>query len=132
MMKLVLLCVLGVALGQTDTRHFNLGSLVGSVASNIGAGVGINPGVIGGGNLPIGASCRYHCRGVNGYYCCDDKPGYCPPVRPDCPPTRVFAGPQICINDSQCGGSDKCCYDTCLQESVCKPIEGAFFGPGRR
>merc|ERR1711931_384922 len=41
-----------------------------------------------------------------------------------CPPTRNFAPPQPCRGDSFCNGIDKCCFDTCLREHVCKaPIE---------
>nr|XP_027229424.1 epsin-like [Penaeus vannamei]QOL09974.1 type VI crustin cruVI [Penaeus vannamei] len=49
------------------------------------------------------------------------KPGRCPAVRPQCPNTR-FGRPQVCFNDFACAGSDKCCFDTCLGERVCKPI----------
>ncbi|CAL4190975.1 unnamed protein product [Meganyctiphanes norvegica] len=79
------------------------------------------------------ANCRYWCRNSqNQYYCCESssqiittptvKPGSCPAVRPDCPPTRHFIGPVTCSNDGSCGGTDKCCYDTCLEQHICKPI----------
>jgi len=79
-----------------------------------------------------GGNCRYWCKTPqNQYYCCENpnqqtggnvgtKPGSCPAVRPSCPPTRVR--PRPCSNDYSCPGSDKCCYDTCLQHHTCKPI----------
>merc|ERR1711972_721022 len=95
MMKLVLLCMVGVAMSQS--------------------------------------TCRYWCRNPQGQaYCCENnaqapapvvgtKRGFCPPVRPSCPPTRFFGGPpRTCCNDGICPGVDKCCYDTCLSEHVCK------------
>ncbi|XP_076040758.1 uncharacterized protein LOC143025114 [Oratosquilla oratoria] len=82
-----------------------------------------------------GATCRYWCKTPEGQaYCCDIgnrppgpvtvKPGFCPPVRPVCPPVRSFPGPPItCSNDGSCGGADKCCFDRCLKEHVCKAPE---------
>jgi len=85
------------------------------------------------------SSCRYWCRNPqNQYYCCEGqnqqigggggqvgtKPGSCPPVRPNCPPTRIFGPPRQCSNDYACTGSDKCCFDTCLQHHTCKPAQG--------
>ena len=95
-------------------------------------GLVISVGPTGGNNRP--ASCRYWCRTpLNQFYCCEDtsqtpsqpglKPGFCPPVRPECPPTR-FGPPQTCSHDYACFGVDKCCYDTCLQQHVCKPPQG--------
>ncbi|MPC13992.1 glycine-rich protein 5-like [Portunus trituberculatus] len=52
-----------------------------------------------------------------------NKPGRCPPVRPQCPPTRSFSPPSPCRNDRQCSGFDKCCFDTCLRDRVCKPAQ---------
>merc|ERR1712106_1190468 len=99
----------------------------------------VQPG-FGGGNQGFGGQvtggCRYWCRTPQGQaYCCENsnqaaslpftKPGQCPPVRPSCPPTRNFGRPpQTCSNDSRCPGVDKCCFDTCLQEHVCKPPLG--------
>nr|QOL09958.1 type IIa crustin cruIIa-4 [Penaeus vannamei] len=92
------------------------------------------PGV--GGGFP--SQCRYWCRTPEGQaYCCEgaqqpERPvgtkfGLCPPVRPTCPNTR-FGPPQTCSNDYNCAGSDKCCFDRCLGEHVCKPpsIFGQF------
>ncbi|XP_068230687.1 uncharacterized protein [Palaemon carinicauda] len=120
---------------------------------NSGFGGGFNPGFGGGFNTGFGGgfgglsqTCRRWCRSPQGQaYCCESnnepetlpfvKPGQCPPVRPQCPPVRSFAPPQTCSNDSKCGGVDKCCFDTCLQEHVCKPPigTGGFggFGFGR-
>ncbi|XP_066968457.1 elastin-like [Macrobrachium rosenbergii] len=85
-------------------------------------------------------SCKYWCRTPQQQaYCCDQgnnggrfpgvRPGYCPPVRPACPPTR-FGGPPItCAHDNDCASfSDKCCFDTCLEHHVCKPAQGFGFG----
>ena len=115
---------LGVGLG---------GSLGGLVGGGLGAGLGVGHGSGLGGALGKPSSgCRYWCRTPQGQaYCCEDdnepqsavgvvKPGRCPPVRPVCPPTRSFGPPQTCSNDGACGGFDKCCFDTCLQEHVCK------------
>ncbi|XP_066986787.1 ATP-dependent RNA helicase glh-2-like [Macrobrachium rosenbergii] len=106
---------------------------------------GFNPG-FGGGFGGFSQTCRRWCRSPLGQaYCCESnnepdtipfvKPGVCPPVRPQCPPVRSFAPPRTCSNDSKCGGVDKCCFDTCLQEHVCKPPVGSSgfggFGFGR-
>ncbi|XP_076030949.1 uncharacterized protein LOC143019141 [Oratosquilla oratoria] len=82
------------------------------------------------------SGCRYWCRTPEGAaYCCENvnqltnpiatqvvKPGLCPPVRPVCP--RFFGPPNTCSNDGACGGVDKCCFDRCLGEHVCKPPLG--------
>nr|ACU25385.1 crustin 4 [Panulirus japonicus] len=150
MLRLVLLCVLGLAVGQEDkkdTRFFGGG--VGSVLGGVHGGVhGVVPGVVPGvspGVVPgQSSSCRYWCRTPQGQaYCCENasrpsgpvgtKPGRCPPVRPNCPPVRTFGGPpQTCSNDYSCAGSDKCCYDTCLREHVCKPPQYTGVPFGRR
>ncbi|XP_042865726.1 small cysteine and glycine repeat-containing protein 2-like [Penaeus japonicus] len=65
-------------------------------------------------------------------YCCETvfepegpvgtKPNNCPLVRPTCPETRFQVQPPInCSNDFKCAGFDKCCYDRCLKQHVCKP-----------
>ncbi|XP_063602414.1 probable glycoprotein hormone G-protein coupled receptor [Penaeus indicus] len=99
-------------------------------------------GGFGGGGFPGGglqAQCRYWCRTPEGQaYCCEGaqqpqrpvgtKFGQCPPVRPTCPQTR-FGPPQTCSNDYNCAGRDKCCFDRCLGEHVCKPPSSfGFFG----
>ncbi|XP_076040757.1 uncharacterized protein LOC143025066 [Oratosquilla oratoria] len=82
-----------------------------------------------------GSTCRYWCKTPEGAaYCCEGsnrptgpvtvKPGFCPPVRPVCPPVRSFQGPPVtCSSDGSCGGADKCCFDRCLGEHVCKAPE---------
>nr|QEQ76263.1 crustin 1 [Macrobrachium nipponense] len=87
------------------------------------------------------ATCRYWCRTpapANQVYCCEDisepegpvgvKIGSCPRVRPACPPVRSGGPPYPCSNDFKCFGADKCCYDVCLEEHVCKPQ--SFFNQG--
>merc|ERR1712198_258624 len=143
MLKLVLLCVVGVAVAQRQnnqgTRIFGLGGLLGGGA---GFGGGSGGGFGGSGGFGGGSStCRYWCRDHQSrYYCCESgnqapsiptiKPGSCPPRRPVCPNTRnQFRPPQPCSSDGSCAGVDKCCYDICLRESVCKPPQaGGFFG----
>ncbi|XP_064114744.1 elastin-like [Macrobrachium nipponense] len=124
-----------------------IGPVNGGILEAISPGHGIDPGhgIAGGGILPghggIGlgpgavgssATCRYWCKTPeNQAYCCEGnnelptlpfvKPGVCPPVRPQCPPVRNFGPPEPCSNDSKCAGVDKCCYDRCLEQHVCKP-----------
>ena len=139
MMKLVLLCVVGVVVAdQGNTRFFGLGNLGGGLGHQGIGGVGGIGGIGGSGGAVGGSStCRYWCKNPQGQaYCCEGnnqpagpvgtKSGYCPPVRPSCPPTRFFGGPpQTCSNDYSCPGIDKCCHDTCLGEAVCKPPRGS-------
>ncbi|XP_042857765.1 uncharacterized protein LOC122244036, partial [Penaeus japonicus] len=80
-------------------------------------------------------NCRLWCKGKypGQFYCCEDsskpvtipvnKPGACPPTRPVCPRffTPPLVAPQTCGDDSKCPGYDKCCFDICLEEHVCKP-----------
>ncbi|XP_037081493.1 uncharacterized protein LOC119102235 [Pollicipes pollicipes] len=82
-------------------------------------------------------SCTYWCKTpTNRFYCCDDTPithrppvdqghqGTCPPVRPFCPRRSLQSvGPRPCRSDFQCGRADKCCYDVCLKQRVCKPAQ---------
>ncbi|XP_063602531.1 keratin, type I cytoskeletal 9-like [Penaeus indicus] len=97
------------------------------------------PGGIGGGfpGSQGSSQCRYWCRNPeNQVYCCETdlepegpvgtKPLDCPVVRPTCPFNVRGLRPITCSNDYKCGGVDKCCYDRCLQEHVCKPP--SFFG----
>ncbi|XP_063615201.1 uncharacterized protein LOC134788256 [Penaeus indicus] len=83
------------------------------------------------------SQCRYWCRNPeNQVYCCENtfepegpvgtKPLNCPIVRPTCPFNVRGLRPITCSNDYRCGGVDKCCFDRCLQEHVCKPP--SFFG----
>ncbi|XP_042859209.1 dentin sialophosphoprotein-like, partial [Penaeus japonicus] len=37
--------------------------------------------------------------------------GSCPTLRKDCSPSK--SAPNKCLNDSSCGPSEKCCFDTC-------------------
>ena len=43
----------------------------------------------------------------------------CPPDGPACPPIR-FDTPKTCTNDNSCRSFQKCCFDTCLQQHICK------------
>ncbi|KAK7069150.1 hypothetical protein SK128_007990 [Halocaridina rubra] len=102
----------------------------GAIGGSIVAGDVIVPG--GGGYGGSSASCRYWCRTPEGQaYCCEGnnepvaaypsvKPGRCPPVRPQCPPVRGILPPISCSNDSKCPGAEKCCFDRCLEQHVCK------------
>ncbi|XP_076030704.1 uncharacterized protein LOC143019215 [Oratosquilla oratoria] len=88
----------------------------------------------------LGSDCRFWCRTPEGAaFCCEKnnqpfnplatqivKPGQCPPVRPICP---RFGGPPItCSNDGACSSVDKCCFDRCLGENVCKKPLGLPHG----
>ncbi|XP_050726117.1 uncharacterized protein LOC127003452 [Eriocheir sinensis] len=127
----------GQGFNNFDGHGFN--SFGGQGFNNFGGGLG---GLFGGFPSPVAppSTCRHWCRTPqNQAYCCEDarevpslvgvvKPGRCPPVRPVCPPTRSFQQPPAtCSNDGRCGGFDKCCFDTCLQEHVCKPPFGFGF-----
>ncbi|XP_042882157.1 uncharacterized protein LOC122259453 [Penaeus japonicus] len=83
------------------------------------------------------SQCRYWCKTPeNQAYCCETnlepegpvgtKPLGCPIVRPTCPVGLRSQRPILCSNDYKCFGADKCCFDRCLQEHVCKPP--SFFG----
>merc|ERR1711915_117210 len=95
-----------------------------------------------GGGRPQTANCRYWCKTPEGKnYCCENnaqqplnpltalvtKPGFCPTPRAECPLRSHFGGPQTCSGDGSCFGSDRCCFDRCLGEHVCKqplPYQG--------
>ncbi|XP_076050994.1 uncharacterized protein LOC143031263 [Oratosquilla oratoria] len=94
-----------------------------------GVGQGGGHGV--GHGIGHGGGCMIWCRTPLGVpFCCKRpgqanplprvKAGICPPVPPVCPPTRSQGSSQPCTHDEKCRGSEKCCYDTCSQEHVCK------------
>ncbi|XP_042219299.1 uncharacterized protein LOC121864278 [Homarus americanus] len=115
--------------GVSPIGGFGGVSPIGGFGGGLGGGSPVNP--------PSG--CRYWCRTPKGQaYCCENvnepqsfagvvKPGQCPPVRPVCPLVKSFGPPSSCSNDGACGGVDKCCFDTCLQQHTCK----APYGFGR-
>ncbi|KAF2367912.1 WAP-type 'four-disulfide core' domain [Trinorchestia longiramus] len=92
--------------------------------------------VVGGISQPVGSSgCRYWCKTPEGQaYCCEsssqpakhpvaaivDKPGLCPPVRAVCPLRSHIGAPQTCSKHGDCFNQDRCCFDRCLGEHVCK------------
>ncbi|XP_042882164.1 keratin-associated protein 5-10-like isoform X6 [Penaeus japonicus] len=96
-----------------------------------GGGIHGGSGIIGGAISTGPSDCRYWCKTPEGQaYCCETvyepetpvgtKPLDCPQVRPTCPNVRS-GPPKTCSNDYKCAGSDKCCFDRCLEEHVCKP-----------
>ncbi|XP_042882152.1 keratin, type I cytoskeletal 10-like [Penaeus japonicus] len=97
-----------------------------------GGGIHGGGGIIGGGIATGPSECRYWCKTPEDQaYCCETaqepespvgtKFLECPDVRPTCP-QGLRAGPPVpCSNDYKCAGFDKCCYDRCLQQHVCKP-----------
>merc|ERR1712179_108141 len=98
--------------------------VLGGVSPVIG---GVSPPVVGGGVVPAsGSVCQFWCNRGGRYVCCENSqqahPGRCPVPRPQCPPVRAgFQGPQSCNLDIDCPFQNKCCYDTCLNDRVCKP-----------
>ncbi|XP_076645012.1 uncharacterized protein LOC143354639 [Halictus rubicundus] len=49
---------------------------------------------------------------------------HCPPLRTHCPRTYDwYTPPNSCDSDSDCGKSEKCCYDVCLEHKTCKLSE---------
>merc|ERR1712198_720707 len=148
-LRTLLMAALATVALASNTRHYggnNLGGAGLGLGGSVGAGLGLGGVGVGGiGGAGVGGvgglggvyggssgSCRYWCRTPQGQaYCCEGgnevaslptvKPGQCPPVRPQCPPTRAgFRPPQQCSNDSRCPGQEKCCFDTCLQHHTCK------------
>jgi len=96
----------------------------------------VNPGTGAVVGTPI-QQCARFCRQPNGQYgCCnsaaESHPGECPVPRPSCPPVRNFGvGPQACNIDIDCPFPNKCCWDTCLTQKVCKAANqfvGNVFG----
>ncbi|XP_076030891.1 uncharacterized protein LOC143019077 [Oratosquilla oratoria] len=118
-----------IGVGGVNPGFGGIGPGFGGVNPGFG---GVNPGF---GGVPS-SGCRYWCKTPEGAaYCCENanqptnpiaavvfKPGQCPPVRPVCP--RVFGPPLTCSSDGSCPGVDKCCFDRCLGEHVCKPPLG--------
>nr|XP_045603160.1 translation initiation factor IF-2-like isoform X1 [Procambarus clarkii] len=106
----------------------------GGFLPGVGGGFlpGVGGGLLPGGNVAQPATCRYWCKTPEGKnYCCETndqhpseplgygKVGICPIVRAEC--TRFgIVGPQTCAHDDACYGADKCCFDRCLEEHVCK------------
>merc|ERR1712212_1335348 len=106
---------------------------------------GLTGGLISGqaGGYQNNPNCKFWCKDpTNNYYCCETPeqqglagqihPGVCPTSRPVCPPTRLSGGPSVCYNDGGCALQDKCCFDTCLNQKVCKPTlqNGGLTLPG--
>ncbi|XP_042882173.1 DEAD-box ATP-dependent RNA helicase 52A-like [Penaeus japonicus] len=96
-----------------------------------GAEIHGGSGIIDGAISTGPSDCRYWCKTPEGQaYCCETvyepetpvgtKPLDCPQVRPTCPNVRS-GPPKTCSNDYKCAGLDKCCFDRCLEEHVCKP-----------
>merc|ERR1739842_295009 len=119
----------------TNTRFFNINRPVGGyngvnsgfggVNPNVG---GVSPPIVGVGIVPVsGSGCQFGCKRGGQYVCCENSqqahPGLCPVPRPQCPPVRfgLGQGPQACNLDIDCPFQNKCCYDTCLNDRVCKP-----------
>merc|ERR1711872_759545 len=74
MMKLVLLCVVGVVVAdQGNTRFFGLGNLGGGLGHRGIGGVGGIGGIGGiGGAVGGSSTCRYWCKNPQGQaYCCE-------------------------------------------------------------
>merc|ERR1712121_549010 len=98
--------------------------VVGGVSPVVG---GVSPPVVGGGVVPAsGSVCQFWCNRGGRYVCCENSqqvhPGRCPVPRHQCPPVRAgFQGPRPCNLDIDCPFQNKCCYDTCLNDRVCKP-----------
>ncbi|KAK7078797.1 hypothetical protein SK128_013929 [Halocaridina rubra] len=114
--------LLGGFLGAIGNPNFNPG-FGGGFQQGFGgqSGFGGRPAFGGGfGNPGFGGG--FGNPGFGGGF--GGKQGQCPPVRPQCPPVRNFAPPQTCFNDFQCSGIDKCCFDRCLEETICKPPIG--------
>ncbi|CAL4178570.1 unnamed protein product, partial [Meganyctiphanes norvegica] len=131
-LRTVLVAALASVALASQTRHYDSSNLGGIFGAGLGVGSGLGSAGVGSGGYGSSGSCRYWCRTPQGQaYCCEGgnevaslptvKPGQCPPVRPQCPPTRLgFRPPQQCSNDSRCPGVEKCCFDTCLQHHTCK------------
>ncbi|XP_063611454.1 uncharacterized protein LOC134785101 [Penaeus indicus] len=145
----ILCCVLAVVSAHGGRPGGFPGGVPGGFPGGVpggfpgGAPGGFPGGVPGGfpGGVPGGfpsatappATCRRWCRTPEQQaYCCETafepeapvgtKPLNCPRVRDTCPPVRFGGQPPVtCSSDYKCGGLDKCCFDRCLGEHVCKP-----------
>ncbi|XP_037093966.1 uncharacterized protein LOC119113845 [Pollicipes pollicipes] len=127
----------GVGLTPAQTVQSYISQPHGQAFTSVGSGALAGPSSLQSGGrlhfpMPPSADCRYWCRDPFGrFYCCQtaaappaDHRGQCPPPRLVCPSSTTFlARPQPCASDKHCGLSDKCCYDACLQQHVCKPAE---------
>lgn len=121
--------------------HAGVGGLGGHAGvGGLGGLAGVHAGLGGAGaSAARPATCRYWCRTPEGKaYCCENanqapkpdiasqvvKAGQCPPVRAECP-LRIFGGPpEPCSKHGDCNGIDRCCFDRCLNEHVCKAPQG--------
>ncbi|XP_045116418.1 uncharacterized protein LOC123507557 isoform X2 [Portunus trituberculatus] len=73
------------------------------------------------------SSCSTFCKdpylNIQGeYVCCDKNPGTCP-ERDECPPLAqedVRQGIRFCHYDPECHPNEKCCFDICIKQKVCK------------
>lgn len=127
---------LGSGVGANPGFGGGLGAL-GTGLVGIITGLGLGGGFSGASPIvpaPVApaSTCRYWCQTPEGqFYCCENinqpqsfagivKPGICPAVRPVCPQVRNFLPPTPCSSDGGCGGNDKCCFDRCLNQHVCK------------
>ncbi|XP_063602395.1 uncharacterized protein LOC134778534 isoform X1 [Penaeus indicus] len=137
--KAVIVCCFVVAVsagvdrnrGGQGSNRFLPGGFGGVHGGGLfGGGIHGGSGIIGGGISNGPSECRYWCKTPEGQaYCCETvhepetpvgtKPLDCPQVRPTCP--RFHGPPTTCSNDYKCAGLDKCCFDRCLGEHVCKP-----------
>nr|XP_027208056.1 uncharacterized protein LOC113801826 [Penaeus vannamei] len=132
----VVCCLLVVVSAGVDRSGFLPGGFGGVDGGGLfdgdiyGGGIQSGGGFIGPGISNGPSECRYWCKTPEDQaYCCETvdepetpvgtKPLNCPQVRPTCP--RFHGPPITCSNDYKCGDLDKCCFDRCLGEHVCKP-----------
>lgn len=121
---------------QQDSRNPN--TVGGGIGGGGFGGGHIGGGHIGGGHIGGGFGGGHGIGGgfggLNPYGPSDNPkavhPGTCPPVRRQCPNTRFGGPPRTCAYDGACGRTEKCCFDRCLKEHVCKPVKGGFGGFG--
>lgn len=103
---------------QPGVHGSNIPFNAGGLTHTQGTGLGGNLGLLGG-TQNVQQSCEFFCENAFGDTVCCDKPGFCPAVRLECP--RVTVPPQVCVNDIDCPFDNKCCFDICLCQRVCKP-----------